>query len=186
MKDEQMRETPCPYFPSCLFTSNSKNSIERHLLFQHDVFSNNENIKEAVIRHLNKISEQVEYLLLKLPQARSPHNWALYLEWIRHFSVDMKGNRHLLVWDSNKKLYCPNPNEGWSAEQLKAMLQEMESISRSRRKIQERDRKNYHGNKEAHYEETETHHCVLPTQEQVYEAKLSEEAHRSYYADILP
>jgi hypothetical protein len=32
----------------------------------------------------------VEYLLLKLPQARSPHNWALYLEWIRHFSVDMK------------------------------------------------------------------------------------------------
>jgi hypothetical protein len=108
------------------------------------VFSNNENIKEAVIRHLNKISEQVEYLLLKLPQARSPHNWALYLEWIRHFSIDKEGNRHLLVWDSNKKLYCSNPNEGWSAEQLKSMLQEMESISRARRKIQERDRKEYH------------------------------------------
>ena len=177
-----MTTLKCPHYPSCIFTTNGNNNIERHLLFQHDVFSNNENIKGAVIRHLNKISEQVEYLLLKLPQARSPHNWALYLEWIRHFSIDKEGNRHLLVWDSSKKLYCSNPNEGWSAEQLKSMLQEMESISRARRKIQERDKKEYHnGNKEAYYKETETHHCVLPTQEQVYEAKLSEEAHRAYY-----
>lgn len=177
-----MTNEKCPH--SCLFVANSKRALESHLLFQHDAFSNNENIKEAVFRHLNMISEQVEYLLLKLPQARSPHNWALYLEWIRQFSIDREGNKHLLVWDSNKKLYCPNPNEGWSAEQLKAMLQEMESISRARRKIQERDRKAYHGsNREAYHEETTTHHCVLPTKEQVYEAKLSEEAHKIYYGN---
>ena len=142
----------------------------------------NEDITEAVFERLNKMSEQVEHLLLKLPQTRSPHNWALYLEWIKHFSIDDKGNKHLLVWDSTKKLYCPNPDKGWSAEQLKAMFKEMESISRARRKIQETDRKTYHGgDRGAYYEITSIHRCVLPTKEQVYEAKLSEEAHRQYY-----
>lgn len=175
-------ETACPH-KECLYTSKGKADLERHLLFSHDAFSNDQRIIDAVISHLIKVSEQVEYLLLKLPQTRSPHNWALFLEWLKHFSTDRQGNTHLLVWDSSLKLYSPNPDKnGWTAEQLKAMLQEMESISRARRKAQERDRKAYHnGDKEAYYTETNTHKCVLPTEEQVHEAKLSELAHKSYF-----
>ena len=89
---------------------------------------------------------------------------------------------HLIVWDSITKLYTTNPKEGLTEVQMKLLLGELDSISRARRKLQEQDRKQYHNNnKDAYYTEDGTHHCILPNDEQVREAQLSEEAYRSYF-----
>jgi len=147
------------------------------LLFEHDAFSNEQKVIDAVIAHLNTVMDRVKYLLLRYKNTRTPHNWSLYLQYSRMFSPN-----HLLVWDSNTKLYTTNPKEGLTEVQMKLLLGELDSVSRARRKLQEIDRKQYHNNnKDAHYTEDETHHCILPSEEQVREAQLSEQAYRSYF-----
>ena len=147
------------------------------MLFEHDAFSNEQKIIDAVIAHLNTVMDRVKYLLLKYKNTRTPHNWTLYLQYSRMFSPN-----HLLVWDSNAHLYTTNPKEGLSEREMKLLLEELDSVSRARRKLQELDRKQYHnGDKDAYYTETTTHHCILPSEEQVHEAQLSEQAYRSYF-----
>ena len=147
------------------------------MLFEHDAFSNEQKVIDAVIAHLNTVMDRVKYLLLRYKNTRTPHNWSLYLQYSRMFSPN-----HLLVWDSNTKLYTTNPKEGLTEVQMKLLLGELDSVSRARRKLQEIDRKQYHNNnKDAHYTEDETHHCILPSEEQVREAQLSEQAYRSYF-----
>ena len=147
------------------------------MLFEHDAFSNEQKVIDAVIAHLNTVMDRVKYLLLRYKNTRTPHNWSLYLQYSRMFSPN-----HLLVWDSNTKLYTTNPKEGLTEVQMKLLLGELDSVSRARRKLQEIDRKQYHNNnKEAYYIEDGTHHCVLPNEEQVKEAQLSEQAYRSYF-----
>lgn len=164
----------CPY---CLRICNSNKEYESHLLFEHDTFSNEEKVIDAVIAHLNTVMDRVKYLLLKYKNTRTPHNWSLYLQYSRMFSPN-----HLLVWDSNTKLYTTNPKEGLSEREMKLLLGELDSVSRARRKLQEIDRKQYHNNKkDAYYIDDSTHHCILPNEEQVHEAQLSEQAYRSYF-----
>ncbi|MEM3858679.1 MAG: hypothetical protein QW478_04655 [Candidatus Micrarchaeaceae archaeon] len=167
----------CPYCKTALLI-NSKREYERHLLFQHDAFSDNERIIEAVIKHLIKVQDQVYFLLLRQKNTRSPHNWTLYLEWAKVFSPN-----HLIVYDAESKLYTTNPKEGLTEMQMKLLLSELDSVSRARRKLQEEDRKLYHkGDKEAYYTEDGTHKCILPSREQVYEANLSEKAHKAFFS----
>ena len=164
----------CPY---CLRICNSNKEYESHLLFEHDAFSNEEKVIDAVIAHLNTVMDRVKYLLLKYKNTRTPHNWSLYLQYSRMFSPN-----HLLVWDSNTKLYTTNPKEGLSEKEMKLLLGELDSVSRARRKLQEIERKQYHNNKkDAYYIDDITHHCILPNEEQVHEAQLSEQAYRSYF-----
>ena len=164
----------CPY---CLRICNSNKEYESHLLFEHDTFSNEEKVIDAVIAHLNTVMDRVKYLLLKYKNTRTPKNWTLYLQYSRMFSPN-----HLLVWDSNTKLYTTNPKEGLSEREMKLLLGELDSVSRARRKLQEIDRKQYHNNKkDAYYIDDSTHHCILPNEEQVHEAQLSEQAYRSYF-----
>ena len=171
-------ELVCPYCHAKLW---SNKAYERHLLFQHDAFSNEQKIIDAVKAHLDTVTDRVYFLLLKHKNTRSPHNWTLYLQYSRMFSPN-----HLIVWDSTTKLYTTNPKEGLTEEQMKLLLEELDSVSRARRKLQEQDRKLYHyNNKDAYYTEDEydalTHHCMVPSVEQVHEAQLSEQAYRSYF-----
>ena len=169
-----MAITNCPY---CSKTLNSNKQYESHLLFEHDAFSNEQKVIDAVIAHLNTVMDRVNYILLRYKNTRTPKNWTLYLQYSRIFSPN-----HLLVWDSNTKLYTTNPKEGLTEEQMKLLLGELDSVSRARRKLQEQDRKQYHNNnKDAYYTEDNTHHCILPNEEQVREAQLSEQAYRSYF-----
>ena len=163
--------------PHCFKTFKSNKKYESHLLFEHDAFSNEQKVIDAVIAHLNTVMDRVNYILLRYKNTRTPKNWTLYLQYSRMFSPN-----HLLVWDSNTKLYTTNPKEGLSEREMKLLLGELDSVSRARRKLQEIDRKQYHNNnKEAYYIEDGTHHCVLPNEEQVKEAQLSEQAYRSYF-----
>ena len=164
----------CPY---CKGELKSNKAYERHLLFQHDAFSNEQGIIDAVKAHLDTVMDRVYFILLKYKNTRTPKNWRLYLQYSRMFSPN-----HLIVWDSITKLYTTNPKEGLTEDQMKLLLGELDSVSRARRKLQEQDRKQYHNNnKDAYYTEDGTHHCILPNDEQVREAQLSEEAYRSYF-----
>jgi hypothetical protein len=166
--------------PHCHTKIWNKKAYERHLLFQHDAFSNEQRIVDAVIAHLNTVMDRVEYILLKYTNTRSPKNWSLYLQYSRIFSPN-----HILVWDSTTKLYTTNPKEGLSEGEMKLLLGEFDSVSRARRKLQEQDRKLYHNNnKDAYYTEDSTHHCILPNEEQVHEAQLSEQAYKSYFKGL--
>ncbi len=166
----------CPY---CRKEFKSAKEYERHLLFEHDAFSDDEKVIERTMEHLNTVMDRVRFLLLRYKNTRSPHNWTLYLEYARKFSPN-----HLLVWDSTTKRYTFNPKEGLTEEQIKMLFDELDSVSRARRKLQEEDRKLYHnGDRDAYYTEDGTHHCILPTEEQVKEAKLVEQAYRKYFSN---
>jgi hypothetical protein len=156
------------------FKSNKKYNV--HLSLEHDVFKGGEDISMATIKSLEKKMDRVHFLLLKYPETRSPHNWNLYLIYSKIFSPN-----HLIVWDSNLKLYTFNPKEGLTEEQMKLLLIELDSVSRARRKLQELDRRMYHNNDLSVRVE---HHCILPTEKAMHEAKISERTYREYFGKM--
>ncbi len=145
-----------------------------HLALEHECFEDGTDIKQQTLKSLDKKEDRVLFLLRKYPNTRSPHNWALDLAYIRWFSPN-----HLLVWDSNVKLYTPNPDSrGWTEEQIKFMLIELSGVERCRRKHQEHDRKYYHNPHDG--TSTIQHPCILPPPEAQYQAQLVKQAYKDW------
>ena len=58
----------CPY---CNVELKSNKAYERHLLFQHDAFSNEQGIIDAVKAHLDTVTDRVYFILLKYKNTRN-------------------------------------------------------------------------------------------------------------------
>lgn len=166
-KGEIMKDIKCPCCP-LIFTSDRK--YNAHLALEHEAFEDGENIGLATIASLDKKRDQVLFLLRKYKEARSPHNWPLFKQYTKWFSPG-----HLIVWDAAAKSYQTNPKEGWDEEQVKLLFIELEGVRRARQLLQAQDKALWHKDGAP-----KPHHCILPTEEAMVQARLVEEAYRKW------
>lgn len=156
----------CPY---CSKGFNSEKVYNTHLALSHEAFESGD-IKKESIKSLEKIKDQVHFILLKIPGARS-NDKILYESVIRYFYPNF------MVYDPEDQLLKPPyGRKGWTFKEWMTMPS-YETCRRSRQHLQEKAKKNIKAGSSAMDDL-----LMLPSEKVEVQRELKELAYRRYFA----
>lgn len=157
-------ERNCPYCPEVL---KSERAYNKHLALSHESIMEGE-IRMESIKSLEKMRDQVRFLLIKIPASRSSDK-ILYESLLRYFYPDF------MYYDPNDKRLKPTRG-GWTFEEY-IRMPSYETARRGRQIVQEKALKNIRAGIG-----TELDKLVLPSDRVAFQREIKEKAYRYYLA----
>ena len=151
----------------CKELLSSKAKLNIHLVFQHEAFDSGD-IRQESIRSLEKLKDQVKFILLKFPEARS-NDKILYLKVMQYFS-------HNVIYDSNDKLIKPASGKPGFSYLEWIFMPSYETCRRSRQYWQEKARSNIKAGLG-----TREDNELLPSEKVAVQREIKEQAFRQYF-----